>query len=55
MFPRVQYLAQTAKSVVAATAASGAEVDVADLGKRVTTDVMDSMLFDQDFGGLGMR
>jgi cytochrome P450 len=56
MFPRVQAVAQAATSVVTATAASGdGEVDVADLAKRITTDVMASMLFGQDFGGMTMR
>ena len=40
---------------VATSAAAGAEVDVADLAKRVTSDVMGSMLLDQNFGGMDMR
>jgi hypothetical protein len=41
--------------VVGDAAAGGREVDVADLAKRVTSDVMGSMLLDQDFGGMDMR
>ena len=56
VFPRLQALTRTAVDVVAATAATAAsEVDVADLAKRVTSDVMGSMLLGQDFGGMDMR
>jgi hypothetical protein len=41
--------------VVGSAAAAGQEVDVADLAKRVTSDVMGSVLLDQDFGGMEMR
>jgi hypothetical protein len=55
LFPRLQELALLGTKVVASAAATGAEVEIADLAKRITSDVMGSMLLDQDFGGIELR
>jgi hypothetical protein len=55
LFPRLQQLALAAVSVVDSAAAEQREVDFADLAKRVTSDVMGSILLGLDFGGMSMR
>ena len=55
MFPRLQELTIAGTKLVRSAATAGGEVDIADIGKRITSDVMGSMLLDQDFGGIEMR
>jgi hypothetical protein len=55
LFPRLQQLTRSAVATVGAAAAQQQELDVGDLAKRITSDVMGSILLDQDFGGMEMR
>jgi uncharacterized protein (DUF2141 family) len=55
LFPRLQQLTRSAVTTVGAAAAQQQELDVGDLAKRITSDVMGSMLLDQDFGGMEMK
>ena len=55
VFPRLQELTIAGTKLVRSAATAGTEVDIADIGKRITSDVMGSMLLDQDFGGIEMR
>ena len=56
LFPRLQELTRSCLAVVSSTcAAAAAELDLADLAKRVNRDVMGSMLLDQNFGGMDMK
>jgi hypothetical protein len=49
-----QPLAAAAVPAPADGAAVGAEINVADLAKRFTSDVMGSLLLNEDLGGMNM-